>query len=1106
MGGKSSVPSTPLQCMLQGFDHYFNHTKYKVPYPPVSKDRLRFLCEDWWPHLDVGWPPEGTFNTQLIDDLTSLIAANEENYPNQFQYIDQWGDAVAERADDLLQCQAEMVRLCVVRPKGKKLKAVEKKYKDVKIAETKLSDLRKEVLVEEEEAVLRPPPYVPQPPPPPQPVAAPPLLQPGAGAAAQAEGVQAVVRRRGGKSVPTAPKEEKGGVRDHPGGEAEELSEEGSEETEIAVSTGVMTRSKARRGELLAPLRQMDQHVMDQQGAAQIKSIFQYVLFTTTDLLNWKQHYGPLTVKPTEMADLFQTIMQTHNPTWQDIQQLLNTLLTPEEKEKWRAAVRTCVRDRNPAAQDLQAVVLAKAPETDPGWNVRDDAHMTALKEYQNLVVEALLAAPVHIRQRSCSNEAIVAIYESIQRYLKAGILVPIQSPWNTPILPIRKPDGSYRPVQDLRVINSMTVTIHPVVPNPYTLLSLIPPKAAWFSVIDLKDAFFTIPIHEASQPLFAFEWENPRTGLKSQYTWTRLPQGFKNSPTLFGTALGKDLQHFVPRQRGDTLLQYVDDVLVTGQTEDTCWDNTASLLGLLSQCGYRVSRKKAQLVKQKVRYLGYDIGHGHRALGWERKQAVLAIAEPTNRRQLRGFLGLAGFCRIWIPNYALMAAPLYAATKGGEHELFCWGGEQKKAFRDVKLALTSAPAIALPNLEKAFNLYVDTRDNVALGVLTQQLGQWQRPVAYLSKQLDGVAQGWPHCLKVLAAIAVLLQDCNKLTFSCPVNVHTPHAVQAILDNKGHLWISNQRLFKYQALMIENPQVRLIVSNRLNPATLLPGDINMEHDCLQVLESVYSSRHDLSDIPMQTAQLNWYTDGSSYMHEGKRVSGYAIVDDEKVVESGPLGPEHSAQVAELWALLRALERAVGETLNVWTDSKYAFLTLHAHGAVYKERGFRDSAGKYVQHGHLIQRLLNAVQMPTKVAVMHCKGHQRGVDKVAQGNRRADLEARIAARRGESTIDLSIHVAMDLGVIPPTIRPTYSQQECVKAVTDLKATLKDGWYVLSDGRIFVPQSSAWALVQSSHDATHMGKLGLEEAWGRDYYINGVAGMAARVVSQCATCAK
>ncbi|XP_058038718.1 protein NYNRIN-like [Ahaetulla prasina] len=715
-------------------------------------------------------------------------------------------------------------------------------------------------------------------------------------------------------------------------------------------------------------------------------------------------------------------------------------------------------------------------------------------------------ATPVHIRQRPCSREAITAIYEIIQKFLKAGILVPIQSPWNTPILPIRKPDGvSFRPVQDLRIINDVTVTIHPAVPNPYTLLSLIPPKAKWFSVIDLKDAFFTIPIHPVSQPLFAFEWENPTTGTKLQYTWTRLPQGFKNSPTLFGTALGRDLQYYVPRQKGDTVLQYVDDVLITGQTEDLCWENTKALFVLLVECGYRASRNKAQLVKQRVRYLGYDIEHGKRSLGPERK-AVLAIAEPTTRRQLRGFLGLAGFCRIWIPNFALLAAPLYASTKGGNTDEFIWTEEQSRAFKEIKRELTRAPALALPNLEKPFNLYVDTKQNIALGVLTQQLGAWQRPIAYLSKQLDGVAKGWPHCLKVLAAIAELLQDCNKLTFSCPINVHTPHAVQSVLDNKGHLWISNQRLVKYQAMMIENPHVRLHVSTRLNPATLLPIETTLEHDCLHVLDNVYSTRPDLSDIPLPNAKYNWFTDGSSYMHEGKRVAGYAIVDDSRVIESGLLGSKRSAQVAELWALIRALNRAEDETLNVWTDSKYAFLTLHAHGAVYKERGFRDSAGKFIQHGHLIQYLIDAVKKPKKVSVMHCKGHQRGDDRVALGNRAADLEARAAALRDDVTPDLSILIAQDLSVIPPTIKPSYSQAECAKAVNDLKADLKDGWYTLGDGRIYVPASAAWPLVQMSHETTHMGKTALETALGRDYYIDGLAGIVARVTTQCEVCAK
>ncbi|KAK9395506.1 gag: Gag [Crotalus adamanteus] len=88
------------------------------------------------------------------------------------------------------------------------------------------------------------------------------------------------------------------------------------------------------RAQLLAPLHQMDQRVMNVQGQADIQLLFQYVPFTTTDLLNWKQHYGPLSAKPREVVDLFGTIIKTHNPTWQDLEQLINTLLNGEERER----------------------------------------------------------------------------------------------------------------------------------------------------------------------------------------------------------------------------------------------------------------------------------------------------------------------------------------------------------------------------------------------------------------------------------------------------------------------------------------------------------------------------------------------------------------------------------------------------------------------------------------------------------------------------------------------------------------------------------------------------------------------------------------------------
>ena len=91
--------------------------------------------------------------------------------------------------------------------------------------------------------------------------------------------------------------------------------------------------------------------------------------------------------------------------------------------------------------------------------------------------------------------------------------------------------------VQDLRIINEAVVPLHPTVPNPYVILGEIPPSAKWFTVLNLKDASFCIPLAKEPQYLFAFKWEAP--GEKHQrMTWTVLPQGFRDNPYLFGQAL----------------------------------------------------------------------------------------------------------------------------------------------------------------------------------------------------------------------------------------------------------------------------------------------------------------------------------------------------------------------------------------------------------------------------------------------------------------------------------------------------------------------------------------------------------------------------------------
>ncbi|CAM5090028.1 unnamed protein product [Natator depressus] len=148
----------------------------------------------------------------------------------------------------------------------------------------------------------------------------------------------------------------------------------------------------------------------------------------------------------------------------------------------------------------------------------------------------------------------------------------------------------------------------------------------------------------------------------------------------------------------------------------------------------------------------------------------------------------MAGFCRIWIPEFGLWAKPLYDCVKGADHEPFDWTPEADRTFKILKRKLMEAPALGLLDLSKPFQLYVHERKGVALGVLTQLLGAWRRPVAYFSKQLDQVAKGWPACLQAVAATALVLEEAEKLTLGGVMQIYTPHMVRALLDAKGGLW------------------------------------------------------------------------------------------------------------------------------------------------------------------------------------------------------------------------------------------------------------------------------------------------------------------------------
>lgn len=182
---------------------------------------------------------------------------------------------------------------------------------------------------------------------------------------------------------------------------------------------------------------------------------------------------------------------------------------------------------------------------------------------------------------------------------------------FNTPILPVRKADSSYRLGRTkLRKINEIVWKRHPVVPNPYTPRARSHRSISGFSATDLKNAFWACPLYPASRNISAFEWEDPETSQKQRYRWTVLPQGFTESPDLFGQVLEQILEQFQYPQ-GVLLLQYVNDLLLSGQDNTVVKEATNKLLNFLGKQCLRESKNKLQYVEREVKILGHLVSEG---------------------------------------------------------------------------------------------------------------------------------------------------------------------------------------------------------------------------------------------------------------------------------------------------------------------------------------------------------------------------------------------------------------------------------------------------------------------------------------------------------------
>ncbi|XP_057680077.1 uncharacterized protein LOC130908551 [Corythoichthys intestinalis] len=588
--------------------------------------------------------------------------------------------------------------------------------------------------------------------------------------------------------------------------------------------------------------------------------------------------------------------------------------------------------------------------------------------------------------------EADQGMEDTLRGLWDAGVLELSSSTWNTPLRPVRKADKvTWRMAHDLRPVNDVTVTPVLPVPDPHRILASLDPSYQFFTVIDLANAYFCLPLSPEDRHVFAFSYK----GVKLQYT--RLPQGFKNSPGIFNQVL-RELLAPCAMPEGTVLLQYVDDLLIGAKTDLACLAATGTVLRWLGQLGFKVSKKKLQCCRQKVTFLGRIVSPSGLAMSPAHRNSILRHPRPNTVKEMLSFLGLCGYSRNYIPNFVDKTGILRGLVKEqGNRNLksqLVWTAEANNAFVSLVQELASAAALATPNYSVPFHLDVSISGTIVNGILYQKVKNGRAVLMYCSVPLDNIEQRQPDCTRYAAGLAKILQKTAHLVMAHPLNVLTDHAVSAFVGSAAFTLtpLGQIRLLK----ILTAPNVNYVHTGVNMADQILIGP----HECALKIKPLVKIRPDLYAEPLDHGRI-LFTDGCCWRDkQGNLHAAAAVVEWQDghftTIKSQQMSTHPSAQAAEVLALILALESAQCEAATIYSDSAYATSAAHIDLLGWMKNGFITAKGTDIAHKDLMIRLGEAIKAPAEVAIVKIPGHSKSDTLVAQGNNAVDAAAKAAA--------------------------------------------------------------------------------------------------------------
>ena len=357
-----------------------------------------------------------------------------------------------------------------------------------------------------------------------------------------------------------------------------------------------------------------------------------------------------------------------------------------------------------------------------------DDLGNTPLLEHAIETLGPPLRQPYRRQNPAVRREEMA----QVQQMLSSNVIRPSNSPWASPVMMVRKKDGSLRFCVDFRQLNAATVKdAHPL-PRIDDLPDALH-GAKWFSTLDLKSGYWQVPITEQDKAKTAF-----RTSSGQLFEFNQVPFGLCNAPATFSRLMDRVLAGL----HWETCLFYLDHIIVFSSTWEEHLARLREVFERLRHTKLKLGAAKCTFAAKEVNYLGHRVTEEGLLPDSSLLAAIREIPPPKTATEVRSFLGLAGYYRRYVKGFAAIAAPLHALTR--KDSVFHWSEDCQSAFDRLKTQLTTSPITAFPDFSQAFRLYTDASTAGLGAILAQVRESKERIICCASRALNQAEKSYP--------------------------------------------------------------------------------------------------------------------------------------------------------------------------------------------------------------------------------------------------------------------------------------------------------------------------------------------------------------------------